>query len=172
LLKRRVRYLFICSAASGRQCLLQRVDFLSKNALQAPFSRRARAMSAIEPTRCYKRKSEEVMADELEKVEKTVEQSMENVRGPIDRFFEVFQKTIGMNPWTGTVLVDQMQRFAAKNVHASFEFVSQLSKAKSFPEVMQIQIQFVQAQFNLFSKQLKVLGDSYTKAIKDVEKGL
>lgn len=112
------------------------------------------------------------MTDELEKVEKTVEQSMENARGLIDRFFEVFQKTIGMNPWTGTALVDQTQRFAAKNVHAGFEFVSQLSKAKSFLEVMQIQIEFVQAQLDSFSKQLKMLGDSYARAIKDVEKRL
>jgi hypothetical protein len=57
-----------------------------------------------------------------------------------------------------------------KNVHASFEFVSELSKANSLPEVMQIQIEFVQAQFNSFSKQLKALGDSYTKVIKEVKK--
>jgi hypothetical protein len=54
-------------------------------------------LSASEATTCHKRKRE-VMAEELEKVEKTVEQSMENARGLIDRFFEVFQKTIGMNP--------------------------------------------------------------------------
>jgi len=110
------------------------------------------------------------MAEELEKVEQIVEQSMENARGPIDRLFEILQKTIGMNPWSGTALVDQMQRFAVKNVHASFEFVSKLSKAKSLPEVMQIQFEFVQTQFDSFSKQLKALGDSYTKVIKDVEK--
>jgi hypothetical protein len=114
---------------------------------------------------------EAVMADQLVKVE-TFEESMENARGPIDRFFEVFQKTMGMNPWSGTALVDQMQRFAAKNAHASFEFVSKLSKAKSLTEAMEIQIEFMQAQFNSFLKQIKAIGESYTKIMKDVEKGL
>ena len=35
---------------------------------------------------------------------------------------------------------------------------------------MQIQFEFVQTQFNSFSKQLKALGDSYTKVINEVEK--
>jgi Phasin protein len=68
-------------------------------------------------------------------------------------------------------LSTKCKRFAAKNVHAEFEFVLQLSKAKSFPEVTQIQIEFMQAQFSSFSKQLKALGDNYTKAIKDADKG-
>jgi hypothetical protein len=112
------------------------------------------------------------MANELEKVEKTVEHSMKNARGQIDRFFDVFQKSMGMNPWRGTALVDQMQRFTATNVRASFEFVLKVSKAKSVPEVIQIQTEFMQAQFNSFSGQLKVLAHNYTEVVKDVEKGL
>jgi len=111
------------------------------------------------------------MADELKNFEKTVEQSMENARGAIDRFSEVFQKTMGMNPWTGTAFVDQMQTLAEKNIRSALEFVSKLSKAKSLPEVMQIQTEFMQSQFNAFSEQLRALGDSFTKAVKDAEKG-
>ena len=110
------------------------------------------------------------MADELEKIEKTVEQSMENARGAIDHFSEVFQKTMGMNPWSGTAFVDQMQTLAEKNIRSTFEFVSKLSKAKSLPEVMQIQTEFMQSQFHAFSEQLMALGNSYAKVLKDAEK--
>jgi len=88
--------------------------FIEKHNAGLASVRSLRVISASEATTCHKRKRDAVMAEELEKVGKIVEQSMENARGPIDRPFEIFQKTIGMNPWGGTALVDQMQRFAVK----------------------------------------------------------
>ena len=107
------------------------------------------------------------MADELKNFEKTVEQSMENARGAIDRFSEVFQKTMGMNPWTGTAFVDQMQSLAEKNIRSALEFVSKLSKAKSLPEVMQIQTEFMQSQFSALGEQTRTLGEAYARSAAD-----
>jgi hypothetical protein len=117
--ERVVSYAFLYPAALPASVYFaRRIDFYQKIQCRARFVRSLGVLSASEATTCHKRKR----AEELEKIEKTVEQSMENARSLIDRFFEVFQKT--MNPWSGTALVDQMQRFAVKNVHASFEFVA------------------------------------------------
>jgi Phasin protein len=117
------------------------------------------------------RSLERVMAKDLvTEVEEVVEHTMEEARPALDNYFDVFQKAMGINPWSGTEWVDKAQRFAVKNVHAAFEFVDKLSKAKDVNDAMKIQSEFVQTQLNSFSEQLKTLGQSYTKAASDAAK--
>jgi len=60
------------------------------------------------------------MPSELKEIEQAVETTIENARGQVDNYFDVFQIALGLNPWQGTALVDKVQRIAKQNVHAYF----------------------------------------------------
>jgi len=107
------------------------------------------------------------MADELRPVERAVEKSIDNARGGIDNYFDVVQKIMGVNPWSGTNLIDKAQRFSIQNVHATFEFLIKLGKAKDFGDAFRIQTEFLQGQMISLADQFKALGEAYSKAIAD-----
>jgi hypothetical protein len=110
------------------------------------------------------------MERNLEQIDQAVEATMENARGPIDNYFDVFQITIGLNPWYGTDLVDKMQHIAKQNIHATFEYISQLTAAKDFKDVVSAQRKYMQSQFSLFSEELKAVGRTYRKIATDQRK--
>ena len=45
-----------------------------------------------------------------------------------------------------------------------------LSQAKNFPEVFQIQTEFMQTRMNRFAEQARSLGEAYNKAATDATK--
>lgn len=97
------------------------------------------------------------MTSELKEIEQAVETAIDNARGPVDNYFDVVQIAFGLNPWRGTDLVDRMQRIAKQNVHANFEFMSKLTSAKDFMDVLRAQTKYVQSQLGLFSEELKAV---------------
>jgi hypothetical protein len=75
-----------------------------------------------------------------------VEQNMQKASGAMDNYFSFLQSIWG------------------SNIAASTEYIHKLSQAKSFPEVFQIQTEFMQTQMNTFTEQARSLGEAYTKA--------
>ena len=94
-----------------------------------------------------------------------VEQNMEKARGAMDNYFSFFQ-----NIWGSNDLTEKMKTYTEKNISAYTECVSKLSQAKSFPEVFQIQSEFMQTQMNRFAEQARSLGEAYNKAATDPTK--
>ena len=105
------------------------------------------------------------MAEETKTMEKVAEETLERIREAIENYFEMVRKVMGMNPWSGTDLVGEAQRFSSDNIHATFEFLNRLVKAKDFQDVVQLQTEFMQAQMGSFADQFKALGESYSKAV-------
>ena len=99
-----------------------------------------------------------------ETAEKTVEQNMEKARGAMDNYFSFLQNMCGPD------LTEKMKTYTEKNITASTEYIHKLSQAKSFPEVFQIQTEFMQAQMNRFAEQARSLGEAYNKAATDATK--
>ena len=102
-----------------------------------------------------------------ETAEKTVEQGMEKARGAMDNYFSFLQ-----NIWGSSDLTEKMKAFTEKNISASTEYIHKLSQAKSFPEVFQIQTEFMQTQMNTFTEQARSLGEAYNKAATGATKML
>jgi hypothetical protein len=94
-----------------------------------------------------------------------VEQNMEKARGAMDNYFSFFQ-----NIWGSNDLTEKMKTYTEKNISAYAECVGKLSQAKSFPEVFQIQTEFMQTQMNRFAEQARSLGEAYNKAATDATK--
>ena len=56
-----------------------------------------------------------------------------------------------------------------RNIVAARDYMHRLSLAKDFTEVVRIQTEFMQSQFNAFGEQAKGLGEAYTKTAADTE---
>jgi hypothetical protein len=110
-------------------------------------------------------KDKQPFEDLSETAEKTVEQNMEKARGAMDNYFSFPQ-----NIWGSNDLTEKMKTYTEKNISASTEYMHRLSQAKSFPEVFQIQTEFMQTQMNRFAEQARSLGEAYNKTATDATK--
>jgi phasin family protein len=103
----------------------------------------------------------------VEMQRRTVDQNMEKARGAMDNYFSFLQ-----NIWGRNDLIEKMKTNTEQNISASTEYIHKLSQAKSFPEVFQIQTEFMQTQMNRFVEQARSLGETYNKASTDATKPL
>ena len=104
---------------------------------------------------------------------RAVEQKMENARGAMDNYFRLLQNnyfSFLQNIWVSNDLTEKMKTYTEKNISASTEYMHKLSQAKNFPEVFQIQTEFMQTQMNKFAEQARSLGEAYNKAATDATK--
>ncbi len=103
---------------------------------------------------------EELNANAKQVVEKTMEQT----RGALDNYFNFIQKTMSSFPLGGTEFGEKLTSYAERNIAATNEYVRMLSEAKNFQDIIRIQTEFVQTQFNAFGEQTKSLAETFTKA--------
>jgi hypothetical protein len=99
-----------------------------------------------------------------------VEQTMEQTRGALDNYFNFIQKTMSSFPLGGTEFGEKLKGYAEQNISATNEYVLKLSEAKDLQEVIRIQTEFVQTQFNAFGEQTKSLAETFTKAATETVK--
>ena len=78
----------------------------------------------------------------------------------MDNYFTFLQNISGSDD-----LTEKMKTYTEQNISASTEYLHKLSQAKSFPEVFQIQTEFMQTQWNSFTEQARSIGEAYTKAV-------
>src|SRR5271157_2966452 len=99
-----------------------------------------------------------------------VGQTMEQTRGALDNYFGFVQKAISSFPLSGTEFGEKLRSYAEKNIAATNEYVRKLSEAKDLEEVIRIQTEFMQTQFNAFGEQTKGLAEIFTKAATEAVK--
>ena len=85
----------------------------------------------------------------------------------MDSYFDFLHKTISSCPTGGTQLGEKLKDYSEKNIAAARDYMHKLSQAKDFGEVLRIQVDFAQAQFNAFSGQARDLSEASTKAASD-----
>ncbi len=96
--------------------------------------------------------------------QRALEQTMEHARGVMGQYFNFLEQTLSSYPSGGTELGEELKSYAEKNIAAAQEYVNKLSQAKDLQDVVRIQIEFMQMQFNAFGEQTKSLGEAFTKA--------
>jgi hypothetical protein len=99
-----------------------------------------------------------------------VERTMEQTQGAVDKYFNFVQKAMSSFPLGGTEFGEKLQSYAEKNIAATNEYVLKLSQAKDLQEVIRIQTEFMQTQFNVLGEQTKNLAETFTKAATDAVK--
>jgi hypothetical protein len=99
--------------------------------------------------------------------EEAVEETREQARGAMDSYFDFLHKTVSSCPSGGTELGEKLKGYAETNIAAARDYMHKLSQAKDFTDVVRIQTEFIQSQFNAFGEQTKSLGEAYSKAAAD-----
>ena len=112
--------------------------------------------------------SQQFLKDWRAKSEEAIEQTKEKSRGAMDNYFDFLHKTISSCPTGGTQLGEKLKDCTEKNIAATRDYMHSLSQAKDFTEVVRIQTEFVQSQFNAFGEQAKGVSEAYNKAAADV----
>jgi hypothetical protein len=100
--------------------------------------------------------------------EKVIERSKEQARGVMDSYFDFLRKAVASIPTGGTPFGEKLKSYSEKNIATARDYMHKLSQAKDFSEVLRIQVDFAQAQFNAFSGQAMDLSEASAKAASDV----
>jgi len=100
----------------------------------------------------------------------TVDETRQQVLGAVDNYFNFLRQTVSSLPSGGTDFGEKLKNYAEKNVAATHEFLSKVSQAKDFQDMIQIQSEFMQTQMTAFGEQTRVLSESYSKAATDATK--
>ena len=104
------------------------------------------------------------MANFNENAERAFEQTVTQTRGAMEQYFNFIQGAFSSTPFGGTELAEKMKSFTEANIAAAQKHVQRLGQAKNFQEAMQIQAEYVQAQFQTFGEQTRSLAESFTSA--------
>lgn len=95
--------------------------------------------------------------------EEAIERSKEEDRGKIDCYFDFLDKAIASIPTGGTQFGERLKGYSHRNVAIARDYMRKMSMAKDFREVLQIQADYAQAQFNAFSGQASDLSEVHTE---------
>jgi len=99
--------------------------------------------------------------------EEVIERSKEQARGVMDSYFDFLHKAIASIPTGATPLGDKLKSYSEENIATARDYMHKLSQAKDFGEVLRIQVDFAQAQFNAFSGQAWDLSEASSKAASE-----
>jgi len=97
-------------------------------------------------------------------------QTMDVVHGALGNYFSWLRKMQSGSALGNTDLNKTLLKYAEQNVEASFTFAQKLSQAKTLQEVIKIQTEFTQTQFNAFSEQAKDLAAAFAESAKGTKK--
>jgi phasin len=99
------------------------------------------------------------------------EKSVEQARKAFEGFSGAAQKAISSLDTSALPFTDGAKdvgvtamSYAEANVKAAFDLAQKLVKAKDVHEVMELQSEFMKAQFDAFQEQAKALGTAFQKA--------
>src|SRR5271156_5243582 len=110
----------------------------------------------------------EPLTDLQATAEEAIERSKQEARGTMDSYFDFLHKTMSSCPTGGTQVGEKLKSYSERNIATARDYMRKLSRAKDFTEVVRIQTEFMQSQFNAFGEQTKGLGEACAKAAADV----
>jgi phasin len=108
----------------------------------------------------------EVPAQIKEVAEKTIDQAEKG----FSAFIEAASKSVSMIPNPTTDMSLKALSLTEQNIKAAFEHAKKLLQAKDLQEAMRLQAEFLKAQYEAATEQLKEMGTSVRSAGADVVK--
>ena len=99
-------------------------------------------------------------------MKEAIERSKEQARGAIDSYFDFLHKAVSISTG-GIPFGEKLKSYSEKNIAIARDYMHKLSQAKDFREVLRIQVDFAQVQFNAFSGQAWDLSEASSKAASD-----
>lgn len=106
----------------------------------------------------------------LEQTGQVVEQTMNQTRGAMEQYFHFLQSAFSSVPGGSPELVDKMKSFTEQNITEAQHFVQKLGQAKDLQDVIRIQTDYMQNQFQAFGEQTKSLAETFMKSTTGIMK--
>ena len=103
-------------------------------------------------------------------VRELAEKSVEQAEKAFEAFMSAASKSVAMVPSPATEMSKNTMTLAEKNMKAAFDHARKLIHAKDVQEVMQLQADFLKAQFAAAGEQMKELSTRGVSAAKDASK--
>lgn len=97
-------------------------------------------------------------------MQRGAEQIREQTRSAIDGYFGFLRQSMASVPSGGTDLGEKLKASAEKSIADTHQFLTEVSQAKDFGELMSLQSEFMQAQIKEFSRHLQGFGEAYAKS--------
>jgi hypothetical protein len=97
-------------------------------------------------------------------MQRAAEQMRQQTRSAIDGYFGFLRQSMASIPSGGTDLGEKLKAAAEKSIADTHQFMTEVSQAKDFGELMSLQSEFMQAQIKEFSKHLQGFGEAYAKS--------
>ena len=101
---------------------------------------------------------------------KMTEQSMEQVRTAIHGYLQFFQRAVPGDVIGGSELSNKILGYAERNVASAFEFAQRLVQVRDFQSLTTLQMEFIQAQMQAMTEQVKDLSETAATALTDAAK--
>ena len=101
---------------------------------------------------------------------KMTEQSMEQVKTAIHGYLQFFQRAVPGDVIGGSELSNKILGYAERNVASAFKFAERLVQVRDFQSLIALQMEFIQAQMQAMTEQVKDLSETATKALMDAAK--
>lgn len=99
------------------------------------------------------------------------EQSMEHVRGVMNKYLQFVEQGMSVWPGGGSDLTKKAIVYAEQNVTNTFDLAKKLMTAKNVEEFVRIQTEFAQSQVKNLTEQAKDLAETAAKSATEAAKG-
>ena len=92
------------------------------------------------------------------------EQIREQTRNAIDTYFGFLRQSIASVPSGGTDVGEKIKSYAEQNITAAHQFLTEVSRAKDFAELMSLHAEFMQKQIGELAQHAQRIGEAYAKS--------
>ena len=99
------------------------------------------------------------------------DQIREQTRNAIDTYFGFLRQSVSSVPSGGTDVGEKIKNYAEQNITATHQFLTEVSRAKDFAELMSLHAEFMQKQIGEFAQHAQRIGEAYTKSPASAVKG-
>ena len=99
------------------------------------------------------------------------EQMRDQTQNAIDTYFGYLRQSVASMPSGGTDVGEKIKSYAEQNIAASHQFLTEVSRAKDFAELMSLHAEFMQKQISEFAQHAQRIGEAYTKSPASAVKG-
>ncbi len=98
------------------------------------------------------------------------EQAMEQAARAGDIYFNYIKQALAATPSGGIEFAERLKEYAEKNITMTKNYLSQLSQARNFQDMVRVQTEFMQSVMNAAGEQTRSLAEAYTKTAADAVK--
>jgi hypothetical protein len=94
-----------------------------------------------------------------------MEKNLQQAQGAMASYFDLLEKSTSASPFSATDQAKAFKQLINRNVAATFDYSDKLLHARNLQDVMRVQAEFLQAQFQALTEQAKDVAEATAPAV-------